>query len=200
MHILLKLLFFIVIPVILVGGFVFEEVYFNTLGIRDKTCDFFMDAAIWLDPDTASISSRLDRRSAELDRRSAELDKRTGEIDIRKTGLDDREREIASAEANSNKRSADLDKREQDLKTVQETHVPVYRRILTDQELEDMKSLSRTFSRMTPETAVDILTRLYDPNDVAAILYYMSERDAAAIMSAMTVEYAAKLTEIFLYE
>ncbi|MDR0489882.1 MAG: hypothetical protein LBH28_01360 [Oscillospiraceae bacterium] len=203
MHILLKILFFVVIPVILVGGFVFEEVYFNKLGIRDNTRDFFISAAIWLDPDTASVKATQDRRTREINRRAVELDNKARELDARKTELSEREKEIASSEKASDERAAGLDMREKELAKapeVPEELVPIYRRMLTDQEKKDMESLSRTFSRMTPETAVSILTRLYDPNDVAAILYYMSERDAAAVMSVMAADYAAKLTEIFLYE
>jgi len=81
-----------------------------------------------------------------------------------------------------------------------ERTVPLYRRPdITDQELEDMISLSRTFTQMSPETAAVILVQLYDPRDVASLLYYMGERNAAAILAVMDISYAAEITEILLY-
>ena len=80
-----------------------------------------------------------------------------------------------------------------------ERTVPLYRREMTEEELEDMMSISTLYTQMAPEAAAARLVRLYDPRDVAAILYFMGERNAAAIMSVMTVEYAAEITEILLY-
>jgi len=51
---------------------------------------------------------------------------------------------------------------------------------------------------MAPEAAAVILAELRDPQNVAVILYYMSERSAAAILSALEPEFAAKITEILL--
>jgi flagellar motility protein MotE (MotC chaperone) len=52
---------------------------------------------------------------------------------------------------------------------------------------------------MSPDAAAERLVRLYDPRDVAAILYFMAERSAASILAAMEPGYAANITEIMLY-
>ena len=70
---------------------------------------------------------------------------------------------------------------------------------MTEQEMEDMLSLSTTFTNMSPDTAATILVHLYDPRDVASILYFMRERNSAAILAEMDVRYAANITEIWLY-
>jgi len=205
-HTLLTVLL-IVIPTLLVGGFIFEEIYYNFLGTRDWMRDALVDAAIWIDPETASVKNRLDERGGELDKREAAIetreaqqDDRKSQLDARKAQLDERESGLSERERQLATRSTDLDRRERELDEDQYLKTPIYKRAMTAQEIEDMESLARTFTNMTPETASDILVRLYDPHDVAAILYFMSEKSAAAIMSVFDPVYAANITEIFLYD
>ena len=61
-----------------------------------------------------------------------------------------------------------------------------------------MQSLSRSYAQIAPAAAADILIKLKDEQHVAAILYFMSERNAAAILSAMESEFAARITDILL--
>ena len=197
----------IVVPILLIGGFVFEEIYFNWLGVRDWTRDAFINASIWLDPDDAgSVRRTLNARSDELDKREADieaedkkLDARRADLDARKAQLDAREDELSGREKQVAKRDTELDKREQDITINEASKTPIYRR-MTDQDINDMRSLGSTYAAMAPETAANILMRIYDPHDVAAILYYMSEKSAAAILSEMDPVYAANLTEIMLYD
>jgi len=94
----------------------------------------------------------------------------------------------------------ELDSREAQIIAMYERTVPLHRREpMTEEEIDDMVSLSRTFTQMSPEDAAAILVQLYDPRDVAAILYFMSERNAGAILATMSERYAAEITEILLY-
>ena len=202
-HLLLKLLI-VAIVIVLVGGFVFEEIYWNFLGVRDWTCDAFVSAAIWLEPSTASVRRRQWLRETGLNEREAEIDAREemqkSSSDERKAELDVREDSLDLREAELERRDMSLDVREQEMKAAEISKTPVYRRDLGDQELDDLMALSATFAAMTPEAAAEILTRMYDLGDVAAIIYYMTDKSSASILAAMDPAYAANLAQVFLYE
>ena len=206
--ILFKILI-IVIPVLLVAAFVFEEVSYDKLGLREKTGDLLTNAVIWLDPQHDSARRTLRLRKEELDRREADLaareerqladyDARLSALSERKSALDEREDGLDAAEAKIEQRNASLDKREQDLNDMTLDKTPIYKRNLSEQEITDLKNLSGTFAAMAPDSAAEILVRMYDPGDVAAIIYYMSSKNAAAVMSAMDPAYAANLTQLLI--
>ena len=172
----------IIVLVLLVAGFVFEEIYYNYLGTRDM----LIDAVVKLDPAYGTREKKLNERESLLDAREADLDAR--------------EKTVTSRENQNDRRTASLDTREKDVNDLLQWSLPLYRRQMTEQELTDMQSVSMSYSRMAPEIAAAILMELNDPDDVAAILYYMSERSAAAILAVMDPEFAAVITEIFLYK
>ncbi|MCL2125769.1 MAG: hypothetical protein FWH33_07250 [Oscillospiraceae bacterium] len=177
---LIKIILLVVL-VLLVGGFVFEEVYFNYLGLRDK----LIESIVELDPDYRSRQETLNERESDLIAYEAQLDAR--------------EKTIASRESQNDRRSAELSRQQESLQDREERLTPLYQRQMSEQEQEDMLSLSRTYARMAPEDAASILLELNNADDVAAILYNMSERNAAAILAVMEPEYAAVITEILLY-
>ena len=176
----LKIILIIAIPV-LIAAFIFEELYYNYLGLRDV----FIDAVFTLDPD---------RRTREQD-----LDEWEQRLVGWETALDLRERLLDSRESSYSRDLAELRIKEAQVIEKEESLLPLYRRLLTEQELLEMQSLSRTYTQMTPESAAAILVELHEPEDVAAILFYMVERYRAAILAVMEPEYAAELTEILLY-
>jgi flagellar motility protein MotE (MotC chaperone) len=98
------------------------------------------------------------------------------------------------------RRSIGLDRREAALNQAAEVapRPDDPRRELTEQELADIQSVSRTYAQMPPETAAEILMELYEMHDVARILFHMTERNVAAILAALEVEYAARVTEMLL--
>jgi len=170
----------IIVLVLLVAGFVFEEVYFSYFGLLDM----FIDAVVSLDPNYGAREARLDKREADLNALEAELNAR---LDA-----------IVSREAEVEKRSVGLDKREEDLADREQSTKPLYWLYLSEQEITDMKALSAAYSQMAPESAASILLRLKQPNDVAAILYYMNAKNSAAILASMEPVFAATITEILL--
>ena len=177
---ILKIILLIVVA-LLVAGFVFEEIYFNFLGTRDV----FIDLVMGLDPEYVARVDNLDSREAELDRMQSDIEAR--------------ERMAETREAQLLRRSSELDIREEVVFDWEQWAMPLYRRQMTEQELLDMQSLSISYSRMSPEAAAEILVELEEPGDVAAILYFMSERNAAAILAVMDPVFAAMITEILLY-
>jgi len=195
-------LILIIVFAILIAGFVFEELTFNFLGTRDITRDLFIKGAIWIDPELSTMQEVLqeqsDERQAALDEREKEIEEREAEVEEQTTILDAREAALDTRTAQLDRRAAEQDKRQEELDLKEDWLTPLYRRDMTEQELADMISLSRTYSQMAPESASAILVELFDPHDVAAILYFMTERNAAPILAAMTTDYAARITEILL--
>ena len=171
----------LIILVLLVAGFVAEEVYFNWLGTRDMV----IDAVIKLDPNIRARGARLDAREAAL----AEKEE----------AFEARERQVLTRETQNERRKAELDRTAAELADRELRATPIYRRQMSEQELEDMVSISRAYSQMQPESAAAILGELDSNEDVAAILFYMTERNAAAILAVMEPEYAARITSILLY-
>jgi len=193
----LKLIIILIIIVLIVAFC--AAVYLNFFGLGDMVLnpvsDWLLSVVVWLNPEFSSVQKELvsmsDARQEELDAFEQELNTREEELERREEDANNRERQI-------DRRSTSLDRREEQLDQRYEETTPLFRRVLTEQELADIQSLSRTYSQMSPETAADILTELYEPRDVASILYYMTERNAAAILAVMEVEYAVTITEILL--
>ena len=172
----------ILVLVVLVVGFVAEEIIFNYLGVRDM----FIDAVISLDPEYGEREQRYVDWEADLTARESEMSRR--------------EQAVQSRQGQNERRTIELNLMEEELKEQQQSLTPLWRRVMSEQELADMQSLSRSYALMAPETAAERLVQLEDMEDVAAIMYYMVERNAAAILAAMEPEYAAALTEILLYK
>ena len=181
----------IIIIVVLVAGFVAEEIIFNFLGVRSA----FVGLVVKLDTEKAgeaALDELFEQRFSErFNEREDELNKLQGELDTLQRSLETRETQLL-------RRGIELDLREEALEEKEQQFVPRYRREMTEQELEDMQALGNTYSLMSPEAAASILMELENADDVAAILYFMSDRNAASILAAMDPEYAAVITEILL--
>jgi len=192
-------LIMILIVILLIGGFgavLFFDLFSSRQIVGDVVNDPLIRVVTWLDPRFNTIEQQL---VIDAETQSKQHAERTEELDIREENIVFLENDIATREQLLERRALELDNREAQIIAMYERTVPIHRREMTEEELEDMISLSRTFSRMSPEDAAKILRQLYDPRDVAAILYYMTERNASAILSTMDERYAAELTEILLY-
>jgi len=189
----------LLVLLILVGGFT-AALYFDVFDARtiiaEVVTEPLLDVLIWLDPGYHTISQRLRDEEEASVRRFTE---RTEELNRREENLILQEEMVFAREQQVVRQSHDLDRREEQVAAMYERTVPLWKRDMTEQEMEDMLSLSTTFINMSPEQAALILVQLYDPRDVATILYYMSERNSAAILTEMDVRYAANITEIWLY-
>ena len=194
------ILIMLLILVLLIGGFA-AVVYFDVFEARSIVADAINEPLtrliIWLDPGFSTVDQQMRDEAEARETRIVELEV---DLDRRIAALEERENEIHSREQQLDRRASELNSREQQIIAMYERTIPLYRRDdRTEQELEDMLSLSRTYSNMSPDTAAEIMIKLHDPRDVAAILYYMTERNAASILAAFRPEYAAEITEILLY-
>jgi len=189
----------ILVLLILVGSFavaLFFNVFDSRAIVADVITEPVLNVLIWLDPGYSSINQWLISEAEEQERR---FEERSEDLQFRMQDIEFREGIVDTRESLLERREFELDRREEQIIAMYERTTPLYRREMTEEELDDMESLSRTYSQMAPESAARILVELYDPRDVAAILYFMSERNAAAILAVMHPEYAAEVTEILLY-
>jgi len=193
------ILIMVLVLVILIGGYV-AALYLDMFSAREIAADAIteplLNVIIWLDPGYSSIRNRL---RAEGEAQEKRFDERARDLDEREANLELLEGVVNTREQLLERRTQELDRREEQIIAMYERTIPIYKREMTEQEHEDMVSLSRTFTQMAPDVAAEILVRLYDPRDVAAILYFMGERNSASILAVMDAAYAAEITEIWLY-
>gem|GEM_PF-791838 len=221
-----KFIVFVIVLVLLISSLIAATIVFNFFSVRDMVTQTLINAVIALEPDFATVDHELVNREAQLRSREAQLlqlenvvsgleeelidlaeflapaefDSFAEFITAFVRGLIDIEAGLQTRQAQLDRRSAALDRLEGITEEEETERLPLFRRHLTTQELEDITSLSRTFTQMSPQTAADILAELEDPDQVASILYFMGERNASAILAVMNVEFAAELTEILLIE
>jgi flagellar motility protein MotE (MotC chaperone) len=159
-----------------IGLFVFVVTQFDRWGLRTA----LIESANKLDPLYSTLASRLT------------------EVETREVSVSAREEETTAEEARLEEWNAALRQRESELNSEERARIPIYRAPSSPQEVKDMESLGKIYAAMTAERAAEILARLYANEDMAAILYYMSEKNAAPILSAMDSRLAADITEILL--
>lgn len=190
----------ILVLLILLGGFgaaLYLDMFDARIIIADVITEPLLDIVIWLDPAFSSINNRLRIEAEMQERRFAE---RTEDLDEREDHIIDQEEILLTRERQLERRALDLDRREEQILAMYERTVPLFRRPdLTEQDIEDMIAIGQNFTQMSPESAAEILSTLYDPRDAAGILYYMAARSAGSILAAMEPRLAAEITEILLY-
>jgi len=205
-------LILITVPVLLVAGFV-AALIINIFGIRDIVGGFVKDpiigVVVWFDAEFKSVDDELraknKEREAEIEKRATGLNEREKGIGEREAQLDERKVEqdtfgesLTKRESQLDRRSKALDVREEQMDKASNPAEPLYHRVMSEQELADIQSLSRSYAQMAPEAAAEILVKLKDEQHVAVLLYHMTERNAAAILAVMDSEFAAKMTDILL--
>jgi len=204
---LLLILIIVAAFLILVAGFG-AVVYFDLFGMGEwfhetvlsPIGDWLLGIVIKINPEFRSVEDELREKS---DIRQAELDFIAGELETRSQELDARAEAANNLESELDRRNTALDRREEQLRREEATvvvdkSVPLFRRDLTEQERTDLQSISRSYTQMSPEAAAEILAELPEKMDVATIIYFMAERNAASILTAMDPEYAAEITNILI--
>jgi len=190
----------VLVAIILIGGFV-TSMYFGILGTREVVGDLvrqpMLDFLIWLDPRLDAIDQRLTDDAEAFDEHVAE---KTAELDEREYYILQQEEDLEARLMQVERQAVELDSREAQIIAMYERTMPLHRRIESDEDLEEMLSISEIYSQMSPNIAATILINIYDPRDVAAILFFMNESNAASILTEMEPHMAAEITEILLYQ
>jgi len=193
------ILIMLLVLCILIGGFsaaLYFDMFSSRAIIADVVNEPLLDVIIWLDPGFSSIRQRMREEEENFDRRLSEQEE---DFERRENAMTIREENLVTREELAERRNADMDRREEQILAMYERTVPLHRRELNEEEMEDMLQLSNWYTQMSPDDAAQRLMNLRDRRDVAGILYYMSDRNAAAILAVMEPSYAADITEILLY-
>jgi len=194
----LILLIVVLVLIVLIAALC-VAIYLNWFGLGDMVLtplsEWLISVVIWLDPGFTSVEAHLWMLFHEMD---DELEGRMREIETREAEVAAREAGANAREVQLNRRSDALNRREDALDQREDVETPMFRRVLTEQELADLQSLSRMYTQMPPDTAAELLAGLYNNMDIASILYYMTERNAATILAAMDTELAVAITRILL--
>ena len=186
---LLKILL-IVIPVFLCAGFVFGVVQWNLFGVRDVV----IETVNRLDPEFAET------RRNYITLRAVELEEAIDAFWIEAEDYrDEMEAEFREIEERHELTRLELEDWEAELVEREQRLVPIYRRDPDGEEFLEMQNLGNIYSAMSAAAAAERLIELHDRRDAAAILLFMSETAAAAILSEMEPRIAAELTDILLY-
>ena len=193
------ILIMLLVLVILIGGFsatLYFDMFSSRTIIANVLTEPLLDVVIWLDPGFSSVRQRMITEEEEFDQRmiaqAEDFDRREADMALREENLTVREELVE-------RQTIDLDRREEQVLAMYERTIPLHRREMTEEEMEDMLQISTLYTQMSPEDAALRLVQLHDRRDVAGILYFMSERNAAAILAVMEARYAADITEILLY-
>jgi len=192
----LVIIIIVVVVLVLIAAFG-TLIYFNLFGLGEivlnPISDWLIGVVVWMNPEFKSVEQELktvhDARIEQLAETEQELSKREEEVKAREDAVNTRETQL-------DRRSAALDRREE--QQALEERTPAFQRILTDSELADFRSLSNTFAQMPPASAAVILMEMYRPEDLATIIYFMNDRNAAAVLAEMNPLVAALIAEYLL--
>jgi flagellar motility protein MotE (MotC chaperone) len=163
--------------VLILIGFVTVSLLYNLFSARD----LFFKTVYGMDPDYVAVEA-LEEQLA-----------------LREAQLDERESKVLSDEERLNGLKEELDEREDELKRRELESLPIYHQPMTEEALADLKAISGIYEQMQPTDAASILASLYSIDDMAAILYYMSEESSAAILSSMDRTIAVEITDTLLH-
>jgi flagellar motility protein MotE (MotC chaperone) len=113
-----------------------------------------------------------------------EADQLVGELKAEKQKLDDREQKLNELAARLDAERGEISNATESVQQLQADFDKNVLRI-KDEEIANLKKLAKVYSAMTPEGAALILTDL-DDTQVAKIMVFMKEADAAAILESIS--------------
>lgn len=166
----------LLVLILLIAAAVFAIFFFNLF----KIPRMFYDFAHNLDPVYSGISDKeiaLAAKESELKQLEEALDAFKLQLETTERTLKERENDIGSAEVQTN---------------------PIYWPPVNEDDVAFMKNIGKIYAAMEPEIAADIMTRLYEVEDMAAIIYYMKQDSAASILENMNAVTAAQITNVLL--
>ena len=121
-------------------------------------------------------------------------EQKVADYNAAKAQLEGDQAALLKAQQALDQRKAELDTRQGAISKAETELLPLYRRNLSEEKLEEIKQTGKIYESMEPQTAAGIMSRLYDETYMAAILYYMKPDKAAEVMSHMTADLAARIT------
>lgn len=170
------LLIFLLIFLILIGGAGYA---LYRIGILDPV---LVAVGMMPSPEELTIEerqSRLERQADELDARAAELDKREEDVERKEKSIRLREEDVQRRESELTSFTA-----------VMESSSP--------EQLDALKKVSKICNQMEAEDAVGIVQNLANADEIALVIYYMTEEKAAQLLTLLPQATAAKVLSLII--
>ncbi len=145
----------------------------------------------YLDPVLLKVGIKKSEAVASLEQREANLEKRRRE-------LDEREKSLNMAEDVLGKERKKL---ESDKAAAAAAVVETFEEIksnLSEQKLEEIKKVALIYSTMDTSAAATVITKVYNTDDIAAIIFYMKPEAAAQLLAKLDTGLAANITKMLL--
>lgn len=161
----------IILLLTLAAGFVFVVLQFNPFEMRTAVFGFIHN----LDPDYKAVY-------------------------LLEASVTERETALNTREATLDSLQETLSKREADIVAAESSTTPVYRPPVNEDDVIYMQNIGKIYAAMEPGNAANIMVKLYSVEDMAAIIYYMKQSSAAAILELMEPSVAAQITDKLLHE
>lgn len=168
-----------------VKGIVIVAILVVLLGGAGTAAYFFG----YLDPMLMKFGIIKSEAELSLEQRETALNKRLKELDEREKSLNLAE-EVLSKERKTleNEKAAAAA-----VKTFEEIKSE-----LSEQKLEEIKKVALIYSTMDTAAAATVITKVYNTEDIAAIIYYMKPDAAALLLAKLDTALAANVTKMLL--
>lgn len=173
-----KGILFVIMLLLLAIAFVVATFIFDLFGLRTQ----FFSFVHGLDPEYRSVEVfkyELDEREKQLNELEASLAAQQQQLAEYSEELAEQEAYITDLELSSN---------------------PVYRPPVNEEDQAYMQNIGKIYAAMDAEAAAKIMVKLYSIEDMAAIIYYMPQAGAAAILEQMDAGTAADITDQLLHD
>lgn len=169
-----KLVLILMIVLVLIGG-AGAALYFS-----GNLTTVFEAVGLTKPPEEVALEDKqaaLDQRETALNEREKTLNELQAKLDAQQKALDDAESAaIASAEAN---------------RTFEEIRAG-----FSDEKLAELKQIGAIYSKMDAVAAAAIMTKIYDDQQIAVIIYYMQPAASALLLSKLDISLAASVTQL----
>lgn len=139
------------------------------------------------------IAHSIDPEYRGITEKEAELNLRDEKQEALQAKLDAEEKRLATLEQ-------ELAKKEQDVAILERSKTPVYRPPINEDDVVYMQNIGKIYGAMEPANAAKAMAELRSVEDMAAIIYFMSQKNAAAVLELMDPKIAALITEQLLHD
>lgn len=169
-----KLILILMIVIVLIGG-AGAALYFS-----GNLTTVFEAVGLTKPPEAVTIEAQraaLDQRETALNEREKTLNELQAKLDAQQKAIDDAESAaIASAQAN---------------RTFEEIRAG-----FSEEKAAELKQIGAIYSKMDATAAAAIITKIYDEQQIAVIIYHMQPAASALLLSKLETDLAAGVTQI----
>lgn len=146
-----------------------------------------------LDPILVAVGMMPSPEELSIEERQSRLDKLEIEYAARGAALDEREEAVERREKSLRLREEEIERRE----SAQTSFVDVMTETSPEQ-LDALKKVSKICNQMSAEDAVGIVQNLANADEIALVVYHMTEEKAAQLLTLLPQVTAAKVLSLII--